>query len=631
LYTDFYDLIEKPFELGPDLRYLYLSAHHQEALAHLTYGVQERKSFVQLTGEVGMGKTTMLDALVDGLDVTTKVARLSYTTIGEEDLLRELARELGVEPLTGPKIELRRRIADCLDEWTRAGRNAVFIVDESQNLSLEVLEEIRLLSNLRSVGLASLQIVLAGQPELRDKLELKELRQLRQRIGIRYHLVPLSRAEAAEYIAHRLAVAGASDTGIFEAGAIDEIYSHSEGVPRVINIACDRALLAGYAEGRRRISRKLMRETITSMEGYPPGEGGREPEEQPEEPTRRRWGRRARAKAAANPGPTAGNQGPEPGDAKHEAPEPAHEAPEAKAEHEVPEPAYEAPEAKAEREVPEPAHEAPAPEPEAVIATPAPSTPGREPVCAEPTSEEEPEEDAPDGNDEPADAEEEEHSEGADLRWARPRARSRVPAAVSTIVIIAAAAVVFTLLVRHPGPWKWPDWVRKTTVVSGGNESETNPASGESSMFAAIREPGVAAHEIDAPPETGAPAAEETDGPAAQDDGGPNGSDTMAESPGAPSDELGAGGGPVVGTGGPFRVVVRSVTTEDGAWGEAAELLEAGYSVGVERADLGEKGVWYRVFVEGGFPTLEKAREVVSLLTGSGFDGAWVSRSGTDG
>jgi general secretion pathway protein A len=625
LYTDFYDLIEKPFELGPDLRYLYLSAHHQEALAHLTYGVQERKSFVQLTGEVGMGKTTMLDALVDGLDVTTKVARLSYTTIGEEDLLRELARELGVEPLTGPKIELRRRIEDHLDEWTGAGRNAVFIVDESQNLSLEVLEEVRLLSNLRSVGLASLQIVLAGQPELREKLALKELRQLRQRIGIRYHLVPLSRAEAAEYIAHRLAVAGASDTGIFDSGAIDEIYSHSEGVPRVINIACDRALLAGYAEGRRRIGRKLMRETIVSMEGVPPGEDEREPEEQPAEPTGRRWGRRARAKAGANPGPTARNPGPEPGDAEHEAPEPAHEAPEANAE----------------REVPESTYDDPSPEPEAVIPTPAASKPGREPVDAqsanvepagaEPASEEEPEEEAPDGDDEPADAEEEERSEGAVLSWARPRARSRVPAAVSTVVIIAAAAVVFTLLVRYPGPWKWPDWARKTTVVNGGNESETHPASGESSMFAAIREPGVAASEIDAPPETDAPAAEETNGPASPDDGGPNGSDTTAESPGAPSDELGAGGGPVAGTGGPFEVVVTSVTTEDGAWGEAVELLEAGYSVGVERADLGEKGVWYRVIVEGGFPTLDEARKVVSMLTGSGFDGAWVSRSGTDG
>lgn len=270
MYTRFYNLTERPFELTPDLRYLYLSEKHREALSHLTYGVAERRGFVQLTGEVGTGKTTMLDALVHGLDATTKVARLSNTTIGRTDLLRALGWELGVEPLGRTKMEILRQIGGFLGRWTAGGRNAVFIVDEAQNLSLALLEEIRLLSNLRSMERCSLQIVLAGQPELRTKLELRELRQLRQRIGIRYHLVPLSRWEVGEYIAQRLAVAGARDLGIFDRGAVDAIHEYSVGVPRVINTTCDSALLAGYADGRRRIDRRMILETVETVESRQP-------------------------------------------------------------------------------------------------------------------------------------------------------------------------------------------------------------------------------------------------------------------------------------------------------------------------------------------------------------------------
>jgi general secretion pathway protein A len=270
MYTAFYKLNERPFELTPDLRFLYLSPKHKEALAHLTYGVAERKVFVQLTGEVGTGKTLMLDALVHGLDATTKVARITNTTISRTDLLRALAWELGLPGAGRTKMEVLKEVSDCLSEWAAAGRNAVFVIDEAQNLESPLLEEIRLLSNLRSLGRSSLQIVLAGQPELRVKLESADLRQLRQRIGIRYHLEPLSLDEADEYVRHRLHVAGAKDDRIFDASAIDAVYEYSQGIPRMINIICDNSLLSGYADGKSWIGRRTVRETVESLETREP-------------------------------------------------------------------------------------------------------------------------------------------------------------------------------------------------------------------------------------------------------------------------------------------------------------------------------------------------------------------------
>ncbi|MCK4513076.1 AAA family ATPase [bacterium] len=283
MYTKFYKLAERPFELTPDLRFLYLSGKHKEALAHLTYGVRERRVFVQLTGEVGTGKTTMLDALVHGLDASTKVAWLSNTTIGRTDLLRVLGWGLGIKLKGRSKMEIHREISEFLNTWTASGRNAVFIVDEAQNLNLPMLEEVRLLSNLRSGGHPSLQIVLAGQPELRRKLELQQLRQLRQRISIRFHLDPLSRVETGEYIRHRLTVAGAADLEIFDRSAVDGIFDYSRGVPRMINTVCDNALLAGYADNRPWIGRRTITETIevvecrTSDHVEQPAELGRSP------------------------------------------------------------------------------------------------------------------------------------------------------------------------------------------------------------------------------------------------------------------------------------------------------------------------------------------------------------------
>jgi len=265
MYTAFYRLNERPFELTPDLRFLYLSPKHREALAHLTYGIAERKVFVQLTGEVGTGKTLMLDALVHGLDATTRVARITNTTISRMDLLRVLAWELGLAAGGRTKMEMLKEVGDSLAQWAAEGRNAVFVIDEAQNLEPGLLEEVRLLSNMRSLSQSTLQIVLAGQPELRAKLEEPALRQLRQRIGIRYHLDPLSLDETGEYIRHRLRVAGAKDDRIFDASAVDAVYEYSTGIPRMVNIICDNSLLSGYADGKQWIGRRTVRETVESL------------------------------------------------------------------------------------------------------------------------------------------------------------------------------------------------------------------------------------------------------------------------------------------------------------------------------------------------------------------------------
>ncbi len=220
-----------------------------------------------MTGEIGTGKTMMLDALVLGLDARTKVARLSHTTISEDELFTLLISELGLEDHGGGKLERLGVIQKFLDEWTAAGRTSVLVVDEAQNLALPILEEIRLLSNLRSQGQCSLQIVLAGQPEFRTKLDQEDLRQLKQRIGIRYHLTPLSAGETGDYIAHRLSVAGADGATIFVEGAVDTIFAYAGGVPRMINVVCDRALVAGYGANRRRIGKALILETVEDIEG----------------------------------------------------------------------------------------------------------------------------------------------------------------------------------------------------------------------------------------------------------------------------------------------------------------------------------------------------------------------------
>jgi type II secretory pathway predicted ATPase ExeA len=506
LYTEFYGLIERPFELTPDQRYLYLSAHHREALAHLTYGVEERKGFVQLTGEVGTGKTTMLDALVVGLDASTKVARLAHTTIDEIDLLRVLARGFGVELQGVTKSDMLAEIGETLGGWAKEARNAVFIVDEAQNLSLGVLEEIRLLSNLRANGRSSLQIVLAGQPEFRAKLERRELRQLRQRIGIRYHLTPLSRDETGEYIEHRLTVAGATQA-IFDRGSVQAVYEYSRGVPRVINTICDRALLAGYAEGRGTVTKELVLSTIEAIEGRVPDEPPTliaALERQPRAPRHRRRGR------------------------------------------------------------------------------------------------------------------------------------------LFPTMAITAAAVVTVMLVWLMLGWRQPESKSARPGAQGAGVVEPSSPGGNGDVPAdrgVVSPAGLGGDRAtDSVPESERPG---DGGPVAGSapdhafpSNGPDGGRTIESSEPARTEPMvGEGRVPtepadalVRGPGGPYVVVAASSKSEVDAEALVARLERQGLAAGVERAVLPESGVWFRVVLEGGYPTIGMARVVAESLREAGHEDPWVLR-----
>src|SRR5499425_2050008 len=270
----FYGLLEKPFNATPDPRFLYMSPGHREALAQLHYGTQERKGFIVLTGKVGTGKTTLLHALRQRLDGQTAVSFIFNSTLPFDDMLEYILVDLGV----GKREESRaRRIMafnDFLIERERARQNTVLIIDEAQNLSAETMEQVRLLSNFETATTKLLQILLVGQPELRARLELPDLRQLKQRIGLRCQIPPLTVEEARQYIRNRLRIAGARDLGIFSDPAIERITEYSGGIPRVINILGDHCLLFGHADQSRRIERSAVNETIEYMEEGLPTQRG---------------------------------------------------------------------------------------------------------------------------------------------------------------------------------------------------------------------------------------------------------------------------------------------------------------------------------------------------------------------
>ncbi|MEM7280176.1 MAG: AAA family ATPase [Pseudomonadota bacterium] len=247
MYTRFFGLREKPFSITPDPRYLYQSERHQEALAHLAYGVKESGGFIQLTGEVGTGKTTVTRALLNRLPEQVDVAMILNPRLNVNEFLLTICEELQI-PLPA-NTQSNKALVDALNrhllEAHAEGQRIVVIVDEAQNLDSEVLEQVRLLTNLETGSHKLLQIILIGQPELRQILARNDLRQLAQRITARYHLEPLSIQEAGGYIRHRLEVAGAT-SDIFTKGAIREVHRLSTGIPRLINVICDRALLGAY-------------------------------------------------------------------------------------------------------------------------------------------------------------------------------------------------------------------------------------------------------------------------------------------------------------------------------------------------------------------------------------------------
>jgi type II secretory pathway predicted ATPase ExeA len=267
LYQTHFGLSQAPFNITPDPSFLYLSASHREGLAQLSYGIRARKGFVVLTGEVGTGKTTLIHALLNDLNGSAQTALIFSTIVSPGDLLRSVCEEFGL-------VEPKRPLQDIHDylvslnqfllESYRKGENCALIIDEAQNLSAEVLESIRLLSNFETSKDKLLQILLVGQPELAVRLNSPELRQLKQRVMLRHHLRTLSLQECCEYISNRLKVAGADRT-IFTPSGLESVYSYSGGIPRIVNVLCDNALLTGYALGKKEIDTGIIREVAEDL------------------------------------------------------------------------------------------------------------------------------------------------------------------------------------------------------------------------------------------------------------------------------------------------------------------------------------------------------------------------------
>ena len=266
LHLAFFGLEENPFNPTPDPRFLYMSPGHREGLAQLLYGVQEHTGFILLTGEIGTGKTTLLRTLLSRLDGNTASAFVFDTTLPFEGLLEYMLEDFGVAKPGESHVQRLIALNNFLIERRRAGQNTVLILDEAQNLDLHALEQIRLLSNFETPTEKLLQILLVGQPELLDKLDRPELRQLKQRISLRCRILPLTPAQVRDYIRTRLRVAGASDLGLFSDLAVARIAEHSGGIPRLINTLCDHCLLIGYADQIRRIDPKIVDEAIEYLE-----------------------------------------------------------------------------------------------------------------------------------------------------------------------------------------------------------------------------------------------------------------------------------------------------------------------------------------------------------------------------
>ena len=266
MYLQFYGLRETPFSPTPDPKFLFQSTRHREALAQLLYGVRERKGFIVLTGEIGTGKTTLLRTLLSRLDADTHVAYIHNSALEIEGLLEYMLQDWGVKSTATTHAQRLFELNEFLIDQHRQGLSPVLVIDEAQNLSLATLEAVRLLSNFETSSQKLMQILLVGQPELRDKLNTPELRQLKQRIGLRCHIGPLSPEETRLYIRHRLRIAGASDAGIFTDAAIQRITEYSEGIPRVVNIVCDHCLLSGFADSKRRIDTGVVDEAVEYLE-----------------------------------------------------------------------------------------------------------------------------------------------------------------------------------------------------------------------------------------------------------------------------------------------------------------------------------------------------------------------------
>jgi general secretion pathway protein A len=271
MYLDFYALKKVPFHLTPDPEFLFLSPSHKTALGSLIYGIEERQGFVALIGEVGVGKTTLLRAYLERVDRRQlKTIYIFHSNVSFRDLLKTVYREFGLEMPSEDLFEAVNHLYQVLIEEYQQGRNVTLIVDEAQNMPLETLEHLRMLSNLETSTQKLVQIVLAGQPELETKLNLHELRQLKQRIAVWATIAPLTATESIEYIQHRLAKALITEQPVFTPGALRHIAKYAQGIPRVLNILCTNALISGFGYRAPRITAKIAREVAAEYRGKQP-------------------------------------------------------------------------------------------------------------------------------------------------------------------------------------------------------------------------------------------------------------------------------------------------------------------------------------------------------------------------
>jgi general secretion pathway protein A len=273
MYCDFFGFSEKPFTITPNPQFIYLSGNHREAFAHLLYGIDSHAGFIAMTGEVGTGKTTVLRTLLTQLDPETYRSALIFNPcLSGEQLLASICREFGVESDERNSFGYLDALNRFLVEQHSAGRTVVLVVDEAQNLVPEVLEQVRMISNLETERDKLIQIILAGQPELNDILARHDLRQLNQRITVRCHLTPMGIHDAGDYIRHRLKVSGCRIPGLFSAGAIQQIYRFSRGVPRLINVICEQALVMAWTRESDIVTPAIIKKIIRESH---PGSGRR--------------------------------------------------------------------------------------------------------------------------------------------------------------------------------------------------------------------------------------------------------------------------------------------------------------------------------------------------------------------
>lgn len=266
MYENFFGLNEKPFQILSDPSYLFMSKAHETAFTHLEYGILENKGFVVITGEIGSGKTTLINYLLEKVEENIQTALINNTLIKPGKLLKMLCQDFEIDINGLDDADLLTAFYQFLVEQYTARRRVVLIIDEAQNLSIDALEEVRMLSNFELDKQHLFQVILVGQPELRSKLQQKALEQLAQRISVHYHINGLRPEEVESYIKHRLQIAGAKNHDIFLKEAIEAIYTHSRGIPRLINILCDTALVYGFADSLKQIDREIIESVIRERE-----------------------------------------------------------------------------------------------------------------------------------------------------------------------------------------------------------------------------------------------------------------------------------------------------------------------------------------------------------------------------